>query len=510
MPSILITNLYLISNSGSELHATEVAKYFAEKGWNVACFCVVAAEPVAGLLRHSGITVLDLEHADQLDSHYDVLFAQHRVASEFVWNHANISFDKIVVSILGLPNVTKHEALPSFCNDADLIIFISEEARQAAFNTLEAANLPPSVIFPNYYTSEFENYPAKQLPQAPSRIAVVSNHIVPELEELETIAASKNIAIDYYGIQHISVPITPALLSRHDVVITIGRTVPAALSLGIPVYCYDHFGGPGYIVPENFDACFWHNFSGRNCPIRKEAKAVLDEIVNRWDEASADTASLRQRAREQLSFATLMEDLATRIVELPSDQTASEQRVIDAEKIHQNFSECLEIRSQQLTTCKVGQIFYVPENNPTETICETASVKFLYRLNTEIELNIDELADGAGLLISRLDPADEGPCICSKRPVRTIASNSSLFIENIGDVFLTNDPVYELNPCKTVSFCASEIDSNVANEISHLLETYHDQIGELEMERDILMRQTNSIRFGIKNLAKLIAKRILH
>ena len=35
------------------------------------------------------------------------------------------------------------------------------------------------------------------------------------------------------------------------------------MSMGLPLYCYDHFGGPGYININNIEHNTYFNFSGR-------------------------------------------------------------------------------------------------------------------------------------------------------------------------------------------------------------------------------------------------------
>lgn len=532
MPSILMTNLYLVSNTGSELHTVEIASHFAKKGWDVTCFCLVCAEPVLGLLRRNGIRVIDLAHMNKLESSYDVLFAQHRVASECIWSHENISFGKVIVSILGLSSVTKHEDLPYFFNEADLVVFISEEARDAA-KKVHGLLTVPTTIMPNYFTEEFEDTPVRTLPSSPKRIAVISNHIVPELAELEPIASERGIHVDYFGMERTSVPITPKLINSYDAIITIGRTVPAALSLGIPVYCYDHFGGPGYITPANFEEALRFNFSGRNRPEHKETQAIIDNIVDGWTNAAASSKKLREVTQKRLCFSLLMEGLESTISSLaPSKE--HRPRAVTSSKIYSNLLECLEVRDQQLRTCRVGQVFYTPESQPEAELSETSSVKFLYRLNTEIEIRIDELVATNDQVIRRLDPMDGEACVCPQSPADTVFANLTIESPTTGSIFLTDDPIYVVSPCKRLSFSASIIDDTVRRLITREIGSRDDRITELkntldsareeynqfsqeahsritmiETERDDLMSKMRSIRYGIKNLATLCRERLL-
>lgn len=389
------------------------------------------------------------------------------------------------------------------------------------------------VIVPNYFTEEFKNVPAKTLPSSPKRIAVISNHIVAELAELEAIASDRGIQIDYFGVERTSVSITPELVNSYDVIITIGRTVPAALSLGIPVYCYDHFGGPGYITPANFEEALWFNFSGRNRPTHKEARVIIDDIVDRWANVVASSKELREIACARLCFGTLIEDLESTITALAP---IKEHRTHDvtSSRIYSNLVECLEVRDRQLRTCRVGQVFYTPESQPETELSEASSVRFLYRLNTEIEIRIDELVATNDQVIRRLDPMDGEACVCPQSPAGVVFANLTIESPATGSIFLTDDPIYVVSPCKRLSFAASTIDDTVRRLITREIGSRDDRIAELEStlgsvreeynqfsrearsrittieaERDDLMSKMHSIRYGVKNLAALCRERLL-
>ena len=61
-----------------------------------------------------------------------------------------------------------------------------------------------------------------------------------------------------------------------DAVVTIGHTVQKALSRGVPAFCYDHYGGPGYILPGNAEQAADDTFSGRGSSIRGGAEIAED------------------------------------------------------------------------------------------------------------------------------------------------------------------------------------------------------------------------------------------
>jgi hypothetical protein len=93
-------------------------------------------------------------------------------------------------------------------------------------------------------------------------------------------------------------------------VVTIGKTVPYCLALKIPVYCYDHFGGPGWLHEENLDLASQNNFSGRGFS-GKTPQAIALEIAEGYRESlgrldrhtnlATDTLDLRKNLERLLS-----------------------------------------------------------------------------------------------------------------------------------------------------------------------------------------------------------------
>ena len=83
------------------------------------------------------------------------------------------------------------------------------------------------------------------------KIAVISNHVPEEVQELADVLEGQ-CSVEYIGIQYSPKLVDAKLLKQYDLVITIGRTVQQCFALGVPVYVYDYFGGPGYITDENF------------------------------------------------------------------------------------------------------------------------------------------------------------------------------------------------------------------------------------------------------------------
>jgi hypothetical protein len=69
-----------------------------------------------------------------------------------------------------------------------------------------------------------------------------------------------------------------------DAVVSIGKTVQYAIVNGLPAYCYDHFGGSGWLSSDNFEKNADLNFSGRGFE-SKGASQIVDELVHGYRDA---------------------------------------------------------------------------------------------------------------------------------------------------------------------------------------------------------------------------------
>ena len=118
---------------------------------------------------------MEFGHEDELSDHYDVLFAQHRIVSEHVWNINRISFGKVIVSILGI--VEAEENPPSFMDEADGFVFVSDEAKDLITKNRSISERRTFVLT-NYAATQFFQVspPRTKSTDTPRQIAVISNH----------------------------------------------------------------------------------------------------------------------------------------------------------------------------------------------------------------------------------------------------------------------------------------------------------------------------------------------
>lgn len=286
----------------------------------------------------------------------------------------------------------------------------------------------------------------------PRRIAVISNHVVPELRQLANHLDGTS-SISFYGLEDCSVEVTPAFLQSFDLVITIGRTVVACFATHTPVYIYDVFGGDGYLTPDTLEQSAQFNFSGRPGCKHRTPSELWEDIVSHYGAACLNLEALYTYAKQERSFETAFERLLFEIESI-------------APRAHspRNFDSTIRIKQRLLTesfslqyglTLGRAQLFYPGTDG---ALSEKNSVSFRFAYGTEISIRLDHPLNK----YIRFDP-DDGPIRCLTKP-RLNPLNSFKGDER-GDVFLTNDPMYAIPETLTsLDFICYKID--IQNEIA--------------------------------------------
>lgn len=302
MPKILLTNHHLVHYAGSELVTLDIATEFQEQGWNVT----VATFRLGGdMERHfyeRGIEVSNVLHQSLSKTEFDIVWSHHYpVLIKCLFE------DKIKTKVLILSSLSPYEpieAIPFFNFQSDLILCNSEETKSqiikdSNFSDFDAKKI---FLFKNSVRSNwFENYVNKDNLEL-NNIAIVSNHPPEELLDVIDIFKTKKINTDLIGILGKRKLVNIDVLTSYDAVITIGRTVQHCMCLGIPVFCYDHFGGPGWLTPENLQRAEWFNYSGRCCYQRFQAEELVDNLMNGFIKNITNISFFRNYAIEHYSL----------------------------------------------------------------------------------------------------------------------------------------------------------------------------------------------------------------
>lgn len=290
---ILFLGMNLDGWHGSLFHIREYALFFKNRGDEVYVGSVFIAPQIRDFLEQDGIIVKDLDNVP-LDITYDIVYALHLLLFPALLLKG-LKYKKAILMSLS-PYVPEEQLPPpSLWGQFDMLAVISEEIIEKYARNY-GINKKALTVVPNHIPLNFINASSLKHAWAENigKAAVISNHYVEEVDALKNAAPFE---IDYYGLQYSNpVPVTPELLLRYDAVITIGKTVQYCLGLGIPVFEYDHFGGCGYITPENLDKEGKTNFSGRGTRRKLSPADLISELVKDYPEACVNAPVLRQAA----------------------------------------------------------------------------------------------------------------------------------------------------------------------------------------------------------------------
>jgi hypothetical protein len=138
---------------------------------------------------------------------------------------------------------------------------------------------------------------------------LVSNHPPKEVIAALSILQKQGISVEFVGTGGHEVLVSADVLEQYDAIVTIGKTAISGIALQLPVYCYDHFGGSGWITLDNIERVAWHNFSGRGFGLRS-ASEIASEIASGFSSAQQEGSALSAHIRHQRS----LPDNVTRIL----------------------------------------------------------------------------------------------------------------------------------------------------------------------------------------------------
>ena len=118
------------------------------------------------------------------------------------------------------------------------------------------------------------------------------------------------------------------------------------MSMGIPCYVYDHFGGAGWLSEANLEAERWWNFSGRASRRQVDGATIAAELVAGYPTAAEFASAQRAVLAEQWRLSTQIDRLLTsRFLTTPRRKrltTAQAERLLTFCELHRGMYRTLE------------------------------------------------------------------------------------------------------------------------------------------------------------------------
>jgi glycosyltransferase involved in cell wall biosynthesis len=295
MRTALVSNSRLVDLAGSEITTMEVAGALASLGMSVIIAAYEFGDSYAEEIRARGYTLLNLREDQAVEVNVDVAWIHH--ATTF---YSLVVGNRLRAKITIVSSLSYFEPMesPPFEMSAINRFLVNSAESHEHFVAQYPEYASRCEVFPNAAPPEFWDAFLDKPPRELTSVAVVSNHRIEEVDGLGEMLRKDGINVDVYGIGAKAVRVTPELLLQYDAVVTIGKTVQYCLAAGVPVFCYDHFAGPGWITDATFDAARHANFSGRSHPSSRTAGLLYTEFKDGFEEAFVQRVALRDRARE--------------------------------------------------------------------------------------------------------------------------------------------------------------------------------------------------------------------
>lgn len=282
-PSVLIFNDQFEGLSGSELHSLQLAEHFKTIGWTPCLAGLFCGEPFRSLAKSKGITLHSLSELRSLSSsHFDIVWTHHKTA--FFMAHVALRIrSKLTVHGILSPFASR-ERVPVW-NGVDLskkVLFLANSSETAQVVRKDSCDRYSVELLFNLVPCEFYQRQRRNYSTNVNRVLIVSNHVPNELRRCSDTLVSLGIEVLIIGRYDHAAYVDSATLDQYDVVVSIGKTVYYCLAQGVPVFVYDHHGGPGYMSMSELDLHEQYNFSGRSAPDRKSGDRLAQEIVGEY------------------------------------------------------------------------------------------------------------------------------------------------------------------------------------------------------------------------------------
>lgn len=286
METVIVTNNCLKFYSGSEIIALDLCNYFVNKNCNVFLCAFGIGLPLSKHLNPK-VKQIDLNKRQIPIKQADLI----------IGHHCNV-IDKVLKTVqcktVMQNSLSVFSGIESYSKYATRLFANSQETKSLKQPTVKL----PIAVFVNSCNQEYFKQ-VKRLNKQIKNIAIITNH-----QWHKGIKQPKINIIGGWNARFVNAQ----LLMQYDVVITIGRTVQQCLCLGTPVYCYDHFGGPGYITTDNIDFNESLNFSGRQ-EIGKTVEKkehnfakIFADIYNNYEMVCTQQQKLINIARQRYCF----------------------------------------------------------------------------------------------------------------------------------------------------------------------------------------------------------------
>ena len=329
-PKALILTHHLFELGGSELVAFEAANALANHAAEVT---VHAPFFDAAFLKNAfreGVEFVE-KAADISLPDFDLVYSHHQVLSGLIVAHFASLRGADRLPYIVCNHLSGHEPFefpgPFIeAQVADEIWCNSAETKRALARF--GARFEEARIVPNPSPAGFTAEPAPCV--GLKRILSISNHLPNEVTEALEIISGHGVEVERIGRPSNARRVIPDDIKSADALISIGKSVQYALIAHRPVYCYDWFGGTGWLTADTFEAAADRNFSGRCSRSVRSAQQIAHEILTGFEDAWLFTAALNDADLQDYIWPQHIGPLLGRVCGKEGAVGGRLRRVIDA------------------------------------------------------------------------------------------------------------------------------------------------------------------------------------
>ena len=295
MKKALVLTNQLNNFAGSEILSLEVAEALVDMGYDVDIKCNLASDALIKSTYRT-ISVSDSENFPRV-ADYDFIWSQHNLLPllEVCADDIKKRGTKIVSAHLSPFEPFETAGLASAILLNAHIVANSPETKEKlvdigipAEKILNLKNAAPEsfLIEPENRSGELKN------------LLIVSNHIPYELANAVKLLRKSGLRVKILGRnngRHQRLNVSD--LGSIDAIVSIGKTVQYGILAQKPIYCYDRFGGPGWLNHDNIDVAEYYNFSGRCCGRKLDAKMLSSELIGGFRDAQKEARRIHLNYR---------------------------------------------------------------------------------------------------------------------------------------------------------------------------------------------------------------------
>lgn len=309
---VLITNITLSNYSGSEINAFELAQILRNRGWAPTIATFQYSNPMKKLLEQHGLQAVPvLDDHSLAGQRFDLAWVHHYPVFNYLLEQG-VRAGQVIFS--SLSSITPLETPPRYVNDVDLTLVLSGRIRETQGKE-GLINPETAMVLPNSVREEFFRAARSSFSPRLQRLMVVSNHVPKEVYNAALLLQTNGIKSTFIGYHNSPVYLEPGHFNNIDAIVSIGRTVQYGLAMKIPVYCYDHFGGPGYITADNFAESGYRSFCGTCCRRKVDAATLANELVEGYAEAVRHCDTLQELAKRDYDLQRNVDRVLTVLAE---------------------------------------------------------------------------------------------------------------------------------------------------------------------------------------------------